>query len=393
MKRMLLWLTVVLFALPLTVSAQAVTPTVAPNPNATISWPPPVYVIRGQFQIRGTANLPNMTNYFIEFRPLNDDLTPQGGNDVWFPAILPSQAAVQDGVLGTWDTTLVTDGLYQLRLTVNVSQGTPVFDIVSPLRVENTPSPFEVPPTPIPTNTPLATSTPLATPTPTEDLTPRVTITSSPTGNLRAGDSIFYNILASLPAGTTARILGISNRGTGWYQVQLDNGQTGWVSPSIVTTSGDLTNLQSVQPPPPPPPTPTPIPTAVPFTPVPVSQANLVVGNVTFNPGSPQCNQAFQVKIDIANLGSQPTAAGGTVTVIDTRAADGSQQGPAGSTSFPVIQAGQTVNVTVILTIGTYYNEQHNITVNVDPGNQIPETTKGDNVKTLSYTLNKGGCP
>jgi len=390
MKRSFALLLILVLALPFVVHAQ--TPTTPPNPNANVSWPPPVYVVRGQFPIRGTANLPNMTTYFLEFRPINDDLSPQVGADVWFPAILPSQAAVQDGVLGTWDTTLIADGLYQLRLTVNVSQGNPVFAIVSPLRIQNTPSPFEVTPTPIATFTPIP---PPATAVPTQDATPRVTINppGSPTGNVRQGDSTFYGIITSVPAGTIARVLGISNRGTGWYQIQLDNGQIGWVAPSIATPSGDLSGLPRIQPPPPPPPTATPIPTAIPATAVPVSQANLFVGNVNFDPGSPQCNQPFQVKIDIANLGSHPTAFSGTVTVTDTRAADGTQQGPAGSNSFPIIQPGQTINVSVVMTIGTYYNEQHNVTVNVDPSNQIPETTKGDNVKSLSYTLNRASCP
>ncbi len=198
MKRLLILLLALTLVLPVVGFAQ--TSTQPANPNANIIWPPPVYVIRGQFPIRGTANLPNMTNYFIEFRPLNDDLTPQGGADVWFPAILPSQAAVQNDVLGVWDTTLIADGLYEMRLTVNVSQGSPVFAVVSPLRIENTPPPFAVTPTPFPT----ATFVP-PTPTlqPTVDTTPRVTITSSPAGNVRQGDGTNYNIITSLPTGTS----------------------------------------------------------------------------------------------------------------------------------------------------------------------------------------------
>jgi hypothetical protein len=389
MKRSFALLLILVLALPLVVFAQ--TPTTPPNPNANISWPPPVYVVRGQFPIRGTANLPNMTNYFIEFRPINDDLSPQAGADVWFPAILPSQAAVQDGVLGTWDTTLIADGLYQMRLTVNVSQGNPVFAIVSPLRIENTLSPFEATPTPAipPTQIP-----PPATAIPTVDPTPRVTISppgNGATGNVRQGDSTFYNIITSVPSGTTARILGISNRGSGWYQIQLDNGQIGWVAPSIVTTSGDLTGLPRIQPPPPPPPTATPIPTAIPATPIPQTTANLVAGIVQLNPGSPTCNQTFNVGFDVANLGSQPTSASGTVSLVDARAADGSQQGNT-TGGFPILQPGQTFRVNMPLTISTWFNEQHNITLVIDPGNQIPETVEGDNVRTVSYTLQKGSC-
>ncbi len=372
MKRLLILLIIMLLPLPgLALVAQG-------NPNATITWPPPVYVVHGQFQIRGTANLPNMTNYFIECHRLNDDLTLQGD---WLPAILPSRVAVQDGILGVWDTTLFADGIYQLRLTVNVSQGDPVLVVVSPLRVQNTPSPFEAAPTPTPL---LPPSLPTPTPISAQGATPRVTV-GDQNANVRQGDSVLYNVVGYLPAGTSAPILGISSRGTGWYQIQLDNGQIGWIAPSIVTTSGDLTNLPRIEPPPPPP------PTAIPATPVPVSLANLVAGIVVFNPGQPTCAQTFTVGFDVANLGTQPTAFSGTVSLVDTRAADGSQQGSTIG-GFPVLQPGQTFRVNMPLTISTWFNEQHNITLVIDPANQIPEANKGDNLRVVSYTLQKGGC-
>ena len=383
MKRLLLLLTTfILLVLPLPGYAQGT----SDNANAVITWPPPVYVLRGQFTIRGTANLPDMTHYFLEANQLNENLAPQ--SDVWVPIVLPSQTAVTDGVLGVWDTTTIGDGLYQLRLTVSLSSGSPVLFIVSPLRVQNTPSPFEATPTPPPTLVP-----PVASPTlvPTQDSTPRVTINvpGGGTGNVRQGDSVFYPILVVLPSGTTAIILGISNRGTGWYQIQLENGQVGWVAPSIVTTSGDLSRLPRVQPPPPPPPTFTPVPTAIP---VPATGANLVAGIVQFNPGSPVCAQAFTVGFDVANLGTQPTSISGTVSLTDSRAADNSVQvNTAGG--FPVLQPGQTYRVNITITVSTWYNEQHNITLTIDPANQIPETNEGDNIRTVSYTLQKGGCP
>ncbi len=393
MKRLLTLLIVLAFVLPSAAFAQDLTE--EPNPNATITWPPPVYVLRGEFQIRGTANLPNMTNYFIEFRPLNDDLTPQGPqNNVWFPAIRASQGAVQDDVLGTWDTTLAPDGLYELRLTINVSQGDAETMIVSPLRIENEPPPFAVTPVPtaIPTQAIPPTQAPLPTAEPTQDTTPRVTISAAPQGNVRAGDSTFYNIVTSVPTGTTARILGISNRGSGWYQIQLDDGRSGWVAPSIVTTSGDLSGLPRIAPPPPPPPTATPIPTAIPATPVPQTQVNLVAGIVELNPAVPVCGQTFTVGFDVANLGAAANTVTGTLSVVDTRTADGSQQG---NTLGPVqiIQPGQTVRVNMPLTVSTWYNEQHTITLVIDPSNQIPETVETDNTRTITYTLQKGDCP
>jgi hypothetical protein len=113
------------------------------NPNGNISFPPPVYVLRGQVEIRGSANLANMTGYFLEYRELNADLTANE-DSLWFPAVLPRAAAVLDDVLGVWDTTQTPDGLYELRLTVSISGAPPFLYVVSPLRVENEPPPFVI---------------------------------------------------------------------------------------------------------------------------------------------------------------------------------------------------------------------------------------------------------
>ena len=150
--RRLLWLTLALtFVLGTSAFAQEPALSSTPDPNANISWPPPVYVLRGEFEIRGTANLPNMSNYFIEFHQLPDLPAVEGPvateeatetEPVFFPAILPSGTPVVNDVLGAWDTTLVQDGLYEIRLVVNVSGGDPVTHTVGPLRVENEPPPF-----------------------------------------------------------------------------------------------------------------------------------------------------------------------------------------------------------------------------------------------------------
>lgn len=373
-------------ALPVLAQTPTATPE-PPNPNANISWPPPVYLLRGEFSIRGSANLPNMTNYFIEFRPLEDPFTGSEGTDVFFPAILPSSAAVQDDVLGVWDTELVPDGLYELRLTVNVRAGSPVFATVGPLRVENEPPPFVEEPTVI-LPTPAPTLPPTEPPPPTVDPTPRVTVTT-PTGNVRAGDSTLFPIIATLSQGQTAQIVGISNLGTGWYQVRLPNGQIGWMAPSIVSVSGDLSLVPRVQPPPPPA---TPTPTPIPPTPTPVTQANLVAGIVVLTPPQPVCNETFNVGFDVANLGTEPTISSGIVSLVNTRAADGSVQATTVG-GFPVLQPGQTFRVDMPLTVSTWYNETHRITLTIDPQNLIPETELGDNVRVIEYVLAQGGCP
>jgi formylglycine-generating enzyme required for sulfatase activity len=114
-----------------------------PDPNANISWPLPVYVVRGQVEIRGTANLADQTGYFIEFVALPDGVNTPDESAAWFPATLPVTVPVADDVLGLWDTTMIPDGVYALRLTVNTTGGSS-HHVVSPLRVENNPPPFVV---------------------------------------------------------------------------------------------------------------------------------------------------------------------------------------------------------------------------------------------------------
>ncbi|NWG16027.1 MAG: hypothetical protein HXY41_05270 [Chloroflexi bacterium] len=375
-------------ALAVTAQAQDISPTPGEiNPNANISWPPPVYVLRGQFTVRGSANLPGMLNYFLEFRPLEDDLSSAADDVPWFPVTAALQAAVQDDVLGIWDTTPIEDGVYELRLTINLQNNQREFFRVAPLRVENAPPPFAV--TPV---APAATPTspvppPPVQPTPTQfDPTPRATVSAGVPVNVRRGDSVVYDAFAALQPGQTVTIVGRSSTGSGWYVVDLPNGQRGWVAPTVVTVSGDLSGVPFVVPPPPP--TPTPIPA----TPPPTSTVNLVVGNYRFDPPSPRCNQTFNIYLDVANFGTTANPSG-TISVQDFRVADGSLQGNTVG-AIPVIQPGQTVNVGPIpLTISTYYNEQHRLVITLDPGNLIPETNETDNLIIAIYTLEKASCP
>jgi uncharacterized protein YgiM (DUF1202 family) len=388
-KPVLVWvLTLLMLTMSLTAQAQA-DPTVAPlNPNANITWPPPVYVLRGQFTVRGSANLPNMSNYFIEFRELAPDLSVPDEAALWTPATLPSTAAVQDDILGVWNTTTALDGVYELRLTINVRGGTPEYVRVAPIRVENTPSPFATPEAPVvvvPT-LPAAVDLPTLQPTPTAfDTAPRVTANRN--ANVRRGDGTNYDLVGSLNDGDTAPIIGISSFGSGWYYIELPSGARGWVAPSVVTVLGDLRSVPRVDPPPPPATsTPTPQPT-------PVSSINLVAGNFRFDPGSPKCNETFNVYIDVANFGTQAYFGGGFVGVQDFRRADNAfQLGSSGS--LPTINAGQTVNVGPIpLKVPTYYNEEHRLVITIDSTNQVFESNEGDNIKEAIYTLQKASCP
>ena len=88
-----------------------------------------------------------MTSYFLEFRQLIDARTPADISVPWQPATLPSPAPVFNDVLGTWNTALSRDGLYELRLTVFVNGGQVIYARVAPLRVINNPPPFVATPT------------------------------------------------------------------------------------------------------------------------------------------------------------------------------------------------------------------------------------------------------
>lgn len=123
--------TFILFLLLLTLL-----PAAAQDEAVSLDWPPPVYHLSGTVQIAGTVNRPDLQSYYLEaavFDPQNPEAEP-----FWLPASLPTNTPVTGGVLATWDTTLVADGLYQLRLHVQLQNGQSVFDVVRPLRIINT---------------------------------------------------------------------------------------------------------------------------------------------------------------------------------------------------------------------------------------------------------------
>ncbi len=384
MRRSTLYLLIALIVLSLAGSAFAQAPTATPaNPNANITWPPPVYVLRGAFTIRGSANLPNMTNWLLEYQAIVDAGVATPDPAAWLPITLPSRSAIQDAVLAVWDTTTVPDGLWRLRLTINLANNTRVVTEVSPLRVENFPPPFAGVVQNVPTQAPQVLPTLIPTPT---AFSTNPTATANRNANVRRGDGTQYEVIGNLPAGASVPIVGISSLGTGWYLIILPNGAQGWVAPSVVDVTGDFRNVPRINPPPPPSPTP------IPITNTPASSVNLVAGNFRFDPGSPNCNQAFSVFIDIANQGSviSPPA---VFTVQDFRRADGSFQ-VQNSISIPSINPGQTINVgPVTLSVATFYNEEHVLRMVVDPGNAVFENNESDNIREAIYFLNKAACP
>ena len=85
--------------------------------NVNISWPPTVYVLHGRIELRGTADLDEMDNYFLEFRPSLFGEDAENRTDGWLPITLPQSDPVLDDILGTWNTETTEDGLYEIRLS------------------------------------------------------------------------------------------------------------------------------------------------------------------------------------------------------------------------------------------------------------------------------------
>ncbi len=129
------------------------------GPQAVITSPRDRAVVRDKVSIKGTATHPEFWKYELAYGP-----EPNPG-DQWVLIGMVHENQVVDNVLETWDTTLLPDGNYSLRLRVVRRDGNYQEYFVREIAVANTlptdtPTPPEV--TPTPTNTP----TPLP-PTPT----------------------------------------------------------------------------------------------------------------------------------------------------------------------------------------------------------------------------------
>jgi hypothetical protein len=206
--------------------------------------------------------------------------------------------------------------------------------------------------------------------------------------NVRRGPSTLFNPpIGSLAAGETVEVLG-RTPGSDWLKIRYYNGD-GWIAAGFVTLAGDQSQVPVDPGPPVPTVTPVP-PTPVPATPVPptaVGNINLVLGNVGGIPGTPACNQTFNITVDVANFG-QTASPGGTIGIRVVSVRDGTQTA-ATTGGFGPINPGQTLNSgNIPLTIpAVYVNEQHRLTVTVDPGSQIADTDRSNNARDITFTL------
>ncbi len=122
-----------------------------------ISAPASGDVLQGLVDITGTSAVDGFLSSELSFAYASD------ATNTWF-LIYRTDQPVTEGLLAAWDTNLVTDGDYDLRLRVSLQDGSLIETLVTGLRIRNQ-TPTETP-TPEPTLTPKPFDTPLPTPLP-----------------------------------------------------------------------------------------------------------------------------------------------------------------------------------------------------------------------------------
>ena len=155
----------------------------AAEETVLISAPLPGQVLQGAVAINGSTQITGFVSAELTFS------YSQKPSPTWF-LIQSFDQPAPAGNLATWDTSAITDGVYDLRLIVNLNDGTQKEFLVTGLRVRNY-TPVE---TSTPTPTPVRPAATLA-PTQTKTITP-IPLTATP--------------LPTNPAGLTAPELGFS---------------------------------------------------------------------------------------------------------------------------------------------------------------------------------------
>lgn len=131
----------------LAASMQAAEARQAPG-YSEITAPAPGSAVQGIVTIRGSANHPSFLAYDLAFAYGNDP------TETWFPLGATVESPVQEEVLGLWDTSRVSPGLYVLRLRVFLSTGAVLESQVRGLSI-GIPTALPAPGVPTPTPAPV----------------------------------------------------------------------------------------------------------------------------------------------------------------------------------------------------------------------------------------------
>lgn len=154
----------VVLYLTITVFLIAASPYQEEEPKIYILSPLPGEAVQGVVSITGSTQIEGFSSFELAFS-FRDDPT-----STWF-LINKGAEPIEDGLLGQWDTSPLTDGFYRIRLVVWKTDGDPVVVYIDGIRVRNY--------TPIETSTPTITPTPE--PIPATTIPPTITPTLNPT--------------------------------------------------------------------------------------------------------------------------------------------------------------------------------------------------------------------
>jgi len=159
------------------------------SPPVALTAPHADEILRGEITITGTMNVAGFVSAQLDFSYASNP------TDTWF-TIQAFTQPVEGSTLAVWDTALITDGNYVLRLRVYFEDGT-FQEATVPVRIGNDIVPTI---TPAPTTTPAPVTgsmpTPFllaASPTPTE--VPRPTPTALPANPASLGRIEIYTSL------------------------------------------------------------------------------------------------------------------------------------------------------------------------------------------------------
>jgi len=228
------------------------------------------------------------------------------------------------------------------------------------------------------TNTP-AGAPPTETPSPTP-CTPLVT--AATTANIRSGPGTAYDVVGTLPVGTTAKLAGRNDVNTWWY-IEFVGGVGGhaWIAGTVATASCVPSTVQIVAAP--------ALPTAQPQANTDTSGSttssgtpDLVAAGMQWAPNPGKKNQPMTIQVRVRNTGSAPA---GEFTVVWLS----NQSEPGCSWTVSGLNASTTTDLECQFTYTLYPTKTSTfwVTLKVDTGNQVAESNEGNNERSANDLL------
>lgn len=213
-------------------------------------------------------------------------------------------------------------------------------------------------------------------------------VTARVNANVRLGDSTSFRRVTVLPRSQSASIIGVNSRYT-WYQIQLTNGRIGWIGSSVVTVTGDLTDVPVVASPALTSSTSTSTATNNNTTSTTTSGlSDLSASPPKLEPNTPTCGVAFNILVNINNAGPNKTNSPATIYIEDIY--NGATTASF-TTVLPEINGSTNFVVGGLMIVNTGGGGTHTIRVTIDPENRVTEANENNNVVSTDYTLS-GAC-